>query len=75
MWEQRCYSDGIPDDVPVEIFDRVPSYKRIALAILKNDYPLKTLGFTPKESKYYGMFKRIEIENRDKNKNIQLKLF
>lgn len=60
-WEQRCYSDGLPDDVPVEIFDRVPSYKRIAVAILKNDVSLKTLGFTPEVSEYYNILKRIEL--------------
>lgn len=65
-WEQRCYHDGIPDEAPVEIFDMVPSYKRIAIAILKNDYPLKSLGFTPPKSEAYNMLKRIEIANRPK---------
>ena len=64
MWEQRCYHDGIPDEAPIEIFDMVPSYKRIAIAILKNDYPLKTLGFTPPKSAVYNELKRIEIEGR-----------
>jgi predicted phosphoadenosine phosphosulfate sulfurtransferase len=63
-WEDRCYTEGIPDDVPAEIFDMVPSYKRIAIAILKNDYPLKSLGFTPPKSAVYNELKRIEIEAR-----------
>ena len=63
-WEDRCYTEGIPDDVPAEIFDMVPSYKRIAIAILKNDYPLKSLGFTPLKSAVYNELKRIEIEAR-----------
>ena len=75
-WERRCYYNGIPDEVPKEISHLVPSYKKIALAILKNDYSLNSLGFTPKVSKYYIELKRIEIAER--NKNIypkQLKLF
>lgn len=64
-WEQRCYSSGIPDEAPDEINDMVPSYKRIALAILKNDCQLKSLGFTPKKSKFYNILKKIEIEKRE----------
>ena len=33
---------------------RVPSYKAIALAILKNDIGLIGLGFEAKESKFYA---------------------
>jgi len=43
----------------------VPSYKRIALAILNNDHPLESLGFTPKTSIFYSALKRIEIEARE----------
>ena len=75
LWESRCYSNGIPDEAPIEIYDKVPSYKRIALAILKNDVSLKTLGFHPKVSRYYSELKRIEIEKRHSNKYKQLKLF
>ena len=64
MWIKRCYKGGIPDNSPNEIYSKVPSYERIAKAILSNDHQLKTLGFTPKESKYYGMFKRIELQKR-----------
>lgn len=58
-WENRCYSDGIPDDAPKKLVDsgRVPSYKHIAMAILKNDMTLKTLGFSGKESKYFRILK------------------
>lgn len=52
-WESRCYSDsGIPDEIPpsIEKTLRVPSYKAIAKAILKNDHQLLTLGFTRKET-------------------------
>jgi len=67
-WKERCYHEGIPDESPNEIVDKVPSYKRIVLAILKNDHPLQSLGFTPKKSEYYNILKRIELEERAKNK-------
>jgi|TARA_R100000501_G_C2569365_1_gene76836 predicted phosphoadenosine phosphosulfate sulfurtransferase len=73
-WEKRCYKNGIPDEAPTEIDDKVPSYKRICFAILKNDNTLKTLGYTPRKSKYYSILKRIEIDARNKPGK-QLKLF
>jgi predicted phosphoadenosine phosphosulfate sulfurtransferase len=38
-WESRCYSDGIPDEVPALLARtlRAPSYKAIAMAILRNN--------------------------------------
>lgn len=47
LWEARCYSDGIPDEVPdlLEKTGRAPSYKAIAICILKNDLRLIGLGF------------------------------
>ena len=75
-WEQRCYSKGIPDEAPAELETRnkVPSYRRICYAILKNDYALKSLGFTEIKSKYYHAYKKIEIENRQKVKQLKLEL-
>lgn len=72
-WESRCYSDGIPDEVPTRIqqLNKAPSYKAICMAILKNDTTLKTLGFTRKKPLAYHMLKRIELSHIDK----QLKLF
>lgn len=65
-WEQKCYFDGIPDEVPTRIdqLNKAPSYKRIALAILKND--LELIGVTPKKTKYYSMLKRIELKKLGK---------
>lgn len=65
-WEQRCYTYGIPDEAPIEISDMVPSYRKVAIAILKNDYSLKSLGFTAPVSKYYNEIKKEEIKNRVK---------
>lgn len=52
-WEGRCYENGIPDEVPHKLAKsgRVPSYKAIALAILRNDLNFYTLGFMQPESK------------------------
>ena len=77
MWEKRCYFDGIPQEIPSRLsqLNKAPSYKEICSAILKNDLCLKTLGFTPKKSKYYSDFKRVEIEQRKNGKPKQLRLF
>lgn len=74
MWEKRCYKKGIPDEAPFQLKDKVPSYKRICLAILNNDLQLTSLGYEPKKSKYYSILKRIEISARV-YKGKQLKLF
>lgn len=78
-WEKRCYKSGIPDEAPLEleINNLVPSYRRIAIAIMKNDYQLQSLGFNREPCSAYNELKRIEISQRDVNKirSIQLKLF
>ncbi len=47
-WRKRCYSNDIPDEVPRKVMQsgRAPSYKAIALAILKNDLHFYSLGFS-----------------------------
>ena len=74
-WEQKCYSEGIPEEVPVRLeqLNKAPSYKQICKVILKNDNHLKALGFNIHKSKSYHLLKRIELDAR--NKPIQLKLF
>jgi predicted phosphoadenosine phosphosulfate sulfurtransferase len=59
VWEDRCYKDGIPDEVAKRLSDsmRVPSYKAIAMAILQNDLALYTLGFQPVVSHWYRTVK------------------
>jgi predicted phosphoadenosine phosphosulfate sulfurtransferase len=75
QWEIRCYQNGIPDDAPIEIIDKVPSYKKICMALLKNDNNLISLGYEPKKSKYYSILKRIEIDARPSDsKQLRLKL-
>lgn len=67
MWKARDYQDGIPDEVPNRIMDLclAPSYKAIAISILKNDHSMQSLGFTPKKSSWYNCLKKMEIEERE----------
>jgi predicted phosphoadenosine phosphosulfate sulfurtransferase len=76
-WETKCYYNGIPDEVELRLeqLNKVPNYKQICMAILKNDFQLEILGFTKKHSLIYSEFKRIELENKGKiKKTNQLKL-
>ena len=75
-FEKRGYENGLPDEAPLRLeqLNKVPSYKAIVRAILKNDTSLKTLGFTTKKCNQYHELKRIEIAVRKSN-CIQLKLF
>lgn len=73
-WENRCYLNGIPDEAPKEIQKKVPSYKRIAIALLNNDLQLSELGYESKKSKYYVMLKRIELKERLKTNQLKLEL-
>lgn len=66
--------NGIPDEAPIEIQKKVPSYKRIVIALLNNDMQLRELGFEPKKSKYYSMLKRIELKDKLKTNQLKLKL-
>ena len=59
VWEDRCYPDGIPDEVPDGLMKsmRVPSYKALALCILQNDLYLYGVGFQPHVSHWYRTLK------------------
>lgn len=75
-WESRCYFDGIPDEAPIELerLDKVPSYRKICIAIMKNDKQLKTLGQESKKSIYYSDLKYNELLLKNKIKQLKLKL-
>ena len=47
VWRRRCYSGGIPDEVPKKVAasGRAPSWKAVAIALLQNDLHLYQLGF------------------------------
>lgn len=67
-WIKQGYPDGIPDEVPDQLMQLqlAPSYKAIALAILKHDHACLSLGFSAPYSPWYNELKRIEIEARPK---------
>lgn len=69
LWKTRGYPVDIPDEVPDVLMQEglAPSYKAIAFAILQNDLQCVSLGFAPKKSKWYGILKRIELEERAAN--------
>ncbi len=69
----RCYSNGIPDEVSDTLMNsgRVPSYRAIALCLLKNDYHLRGIGFGRNESKVVNFF----IEEKAKKLSKQFELF
>ena len=52
VWKARCYSDDIPNEVPpaLERTNRAPSYKAVAMAILRNDLNFHSLGFSRSET-------------------------
>lgn len=70
LYVEKWRGQGYPDDIPDEVPDRLmqlglaPSYKTIAIAILKNDNHFVSLGFSAPESHWYGVLKRIELEER-----------
>jgi len=73
-WEQRCYVNGIPDEIEprMEELNIAPSYKAICISILKNDHQLKRLGFTPQKTNSYHELKRIELGIKSKQLKLDL---
>lgn len=65
-WESNCYKNGIPDSVYIRLeqLNKVPSYKAICKAILKNDSNLKTLGGSFEKTTLYSSLKRKELIER-----------
>lgn len=52
MWESRCYSDGIPDEVPHKLTfsGRAPSWKAVAICLLSNDHQFQKMGMRRNET-------------------------
>jgi len=75
-WERKGYTNGIPDEVPLSLerLDIVPSYRKICIALMKNENNLETLGFQRKKTLSYSELKRIEIENRGLNRQLKLNI-
>lgn len=64
-WKKRGY-DVLPDEAPqfLESKQWVPSWRRMARSILRNDYYCKGLGQTQPKSEAYQKFKSIQLKNR-----------
>lgn len=65
-WKTRGYQDGLPDEAPetLESLCRVPSWRMVCLAIIKNDHALATLGYGRPRCQLYDDLKRVEIARR-----------
>jgi len=64
-WKKRGYK-VIPDEAPNNLETKcwVPSWRRMARCILRNDYYCKGLGQTQPKSEAYQKFKSIQLKNR-----------
>lgn len=84
-WMDRGYPDGIPDEVEyaLETAKKVPSWRRVVKALLRNDYWCKGLGFSQHKSdayhKYLDLMRRRRtawrIEEVDPSPGTQQDLF
>lgn len=66
-WELRGYPDGIPDeaDIHLEAAKKVPSWKRVCKALLRNDYWCKGLSFSQTKSEAYEKYKKVMKRRRE----------
>ena len=57
-WMDRGYPDGIPDEAPadLEATRKVPSWRRVCKALLRNDYWCKGMSFTQHRSEAYQKY-------------------
>lgn len=67
-WMERGYPEGIPDeaDAVLESARKVPSWRRVVKALLRNDYWCKGLGFTQHKSKAYERY--LDLARRRKER-------
>lgn len=74
QWEERCYSEGVPDEAPNKLLfsGRVPSYKAIAICLLNNDLYLKKLGLNAPKQDTSGLIRQLK---KMQEKTDQLDLF
>jgi len=74
-WKEQGYPEDIPDECPAELESTglVPSYKQIALCLLKNDHNFVGLGFSPPKSPWYSAIKRVEIAARGQKNQVKPK--
>jgi predicted phosphoadenosine phosphosulfate sulfurtransferase len=68
-WAERGYPNGIPDeaDAKLEAQRLVPSWRRIAKSLLRNDYYCKGLGFSqPKSTASFQAYQALMKRRREK---------
>jgi predicted phosphoadenosine phosphosulfate sulfurtransferase len=67
-WMDRGYEEGVPDeaDPALEAKRKVPSWRRICKAILRNDYWCKGLSFTQHRSGSYDRYLKMMAKRRQK---------
>lgn len=65
-WCDRGYPNGIPDEAAAEdeASRRVPSWRRICKALLRNDYWCKGLSFTQTKSGSYEQYRKVMKQRR-----------
>lgn len=65
-WGDRGYQHGIPDedDPKREAAKEVPTWRRIAKALLKNDYWCKTLSFGQHKAESYERYRKVMTKRR-----------
>jgi predicted phosphoadenosine phosphosulfate sulfurtransferase len=77
-WKKRGYVYDIPDEAPLilEHENKVPSYRRICFAIMRNDSKLQSLGFVKEPCFIYNQLKKVELQERGKiTQDKQMRLF
>lgn len=67
-WMDRGYPDGIPDEAPydLEAARKVPSWRRVCKALLRNDYWCKGLSFTQHRSAAYEKYLALMRKRKEK---------
>ena len=67
-WKRRGYPDDIPDEAPRRLEEsfRVPSYRMLCIAIMKNDRHLLILGYSRPPCSIYNEIKRKELTEKGK---------
>lgn len=65
-WKGRGYHDGIPDEAPKTLEDKMwaPSYRRLCKVLLRNDHWCKGLGLTQPKSAAYERYMAMMKQKR-----------
>lgn len=72
-YESRGYESGIPDeaDPKEEARRKVPSWRRVCKAILRNDRMCRSLGFSQHRSGAYEHYRKLMKQRRDQWKSLK----